>query len=218
MSDEWIPKTRLGKMVKDGEITSMSQALKSGLPLKEVEIVDTLLPDMSDEVLDVNMVQRMTDSGRRVKFRVVVAVGNEDGFVGLGVSKGKEVGISIRKAVENGKLNLIEVSRGCGSWVCRCGTPHSLPMKVEGKCGSVYVTFKPAPRGVGLAVGDTAKVIFRLAGIKDAWGSASGQTNTVLNYASAVFEAIKNIAMMKISDETREKLHIVSGAVGGVEG
>ena len=73
MSDEeWIPKTRLGKMVKNGEITSMSQALKSGMPIKEVEIVDALLPDMYDEVLDVNMVQRMTDSGRRVKFRVVV--------------------------------------------------------------------------------------------------------------------------------------------------
>jgi len=48
MSDEWIPKTRLGKMVKNGEITSMSQALKSGFPIKEVEIVDTLLPDGGD--------------------------------------------------------------------------------------------------------------------------------------------------------------------------
>jgi len=46
MSDEWVPKTRLGKLVKSGEITSMSQALKSGLALKEVEIVDTLLPEM----------------------------------------------------------------------------------------------------------------------------------------------------------------------------
>ncbi len=218
MSDEeWIPKTRWGKMVKNGEITSMSQALKSGMPIKEVEIVDTLLPDMYDEVLDVNMVQRMTDSGRRVKFRVVVAVGNKDGFVGLGVAKGKEVGISIRKAVENGKLNLIEISRGCGSWVCGCGTPHSLPLKVKGKCGSVEVTLQPAPRGVGLAVGDTAKVILRLAGIKDVWGSARGQTSTVLNYATAVFDALKNISMVKMDEGAKRKLHIASGAVGGVE-
>ncbi|MEA2054796.1 MAG: 30S ribosomal protein S5 [Candidatus Thermoplasmatota archaeon] len=217
MSDEWIPKTRLGKMVKNGEITSMSQALKSGLSLKEVEIVDTLLPDIEDEVLDVNMVQRMTDSGRRVKFRVIVAVGNKDGFVGLGVAKGKEVGMSIRKAVENGKLNLIEISRGCGSWMCKCGMPHSLPLKIEGKCGSVTATLKPAPRGVGLAVGDTAKIILKLAGVKDIWGSAKGQTNTVINYANAVFEALKNISTIKIDENTYKKLHIVSGAVGGVE-
>ena len=217
MSDEWVPKTRLGKLVKSGEITSMSQALKSGLALKEVEIVDILLPEMEDEVLDVNMVQRMTDSGRGVKFRVVVAVGNMDGFVGLGVAKGKEVGISIRKAVEIGKLNLIEISRGCGSWVCKCGTPHALPLKVAGKCGSVQVVLKPAPRGVGLAVGDTAKTILRLAGVKDAWGSAKGSTNTIINYAGAVFDALKEMAMVKMTDGTRKNLNIVAGAVGGVE-
>jgi len=217
MSDEWIPKTRLGKLVKSGEITSMSQALKSGLALKEVEIVDTLLPELEDEVLDVNMVQRMTDSGRRVNFRVVVAVGNNDGFVGLGVAKGKEVGMSIRKAVEIGKLHLIEISRGCGSWVCECGTPHTLPLKVKGKCGSVEVELKPAPRGVGLAVGDTAKVILRLAGIKEAWGSAKGSTNTIINYAEAVFDALREMAAVKMTDVTRKRLNIVSGAVGGIE-
>jgi len=217
MSDEWVPKTRLGKLVKSGEITSMSQALKSGLALKEVEIVDTLLPEMEDEVLDVNMVQRMTDSGRRVNFRVVVAVGNNDGFVGLGVAKGKEVGMSIRKAVEIGKLHLIEISRGCGSWVCECGTPHTLPLKVKGKCGSVEVELKPAPRGVGLAVGDTAKVILRLAGVKEAWGSAKGSTNTIINYAEAVFDALREMAAVKMTDVTRKRLNIVSGAVGGVE-
>jgi len=215
--DEWEPKTRLGKMVKNGEITSMSQAIKSGLPLKEIEIVDFLLPDMEDEVLDVNMVQRMTDSGRRVKFRVVVAVGNKDGFVGLGVAKDREVGMAIRKAVDNGKLNLIEISRGCGSWECGCGTPHTLPFKVEGKCGSVRVTLKPAPRGVGLAVGNVAKVVLRLAGIKDTWGIAKGQTRTTINYAYAVFDALLNIAKTKLPEEHRKRLNIMSGAVGGVE-
>ena len=135
--DDWVPTTRIGKMVQNHEITNMSQAIKSGLPLKEIEIIDFLLPDMEDEVLDVNMVQRMTDSGRRVKFRVVVAVGNKDGFVGLGTAKDREVGMAIRKAVENGKMNLIEIARGCGSWECGCGTPHTLPFKVEGKCSSL---------------------------------------------------------------------------------
>ncbi|MFB6095016.1 MAG: 30S ribosomal protein S5, partial [Halodesulfurarchaeum sp.] len=63
--DTWEPKTRLGRRVMEGEVEDMSTALNAGLPLKEPEIVDQLLPGLEDEVLDINMVQRMTDSGRR---------------------------------------------------------------------------------------------------------------------------------------------------------
>ncbi|KAA0000485.1 MAG: 30S ribosomal protein S5 [Thermoplasmata archaeon] len=213
MNDEWVPKTRLGELMK-GEITSMSEALKSGLPLREVEIVDMLLPDLEDEVIDVNMVQRMTDSGRRTKFRIVVAVGNKNGFVGIGQAKGREVGISIRKGVEKAKLNIIEVNRGCGSWECGCGTPHTLPFKVDGKCGSVRITLKPAPRGVGLAVGNVAKTVLRLAGIEDVWGFTRGSTRTTINYAKAVYEALRNTSIHKMPDEAKKELKIVSGAVG----
>ena len=69
VENTWEPVTRLGHMVLNEEITSMEDALNSGLPLKEPEIVDHLLPGIEDRVLDINMVQRMTDSGRRVKFR-----------------------------------------------------------------------------------------------------------------------------------------------------
>jgi ribosomal protein uS5 len=140
----WAPKTRLGKMVKNGEITTMSDALKSGLPMREPEIVDILLPAVEDEVIDVKMVQRMTDSGRRVKFVITVVVGNKDGFVGLGQAKGKEVGLSIKRAIENAKMNMIQIRRGCGSWECGCRTPHTIPFLVTGKSGSVEVTFKYA--------------------------------------------------------------------------
>src|SRR4030042_925001 len=98
MSD-WIPKKRLGRLVVEGKITTMSEALRSRLPLREPEIVDILLPELADEVLDVNMVQRMTDSGRRVRFAITVVVGNLDGFVGLGRLKGKEDGPAIRDAI-----------------------------------------------------------------------------------------------------------------------
>ncbi len=214
MNEEWVPKTRLGKLVVEGKITSMGQALKGGLPLREVEIVDMLLPDLEDEVIDVNMVQRMTDSGRRTKFRVVVVVGNKNGYVGIGQAKDREVGMAIRKAVEKAKLNIIEVNRGCGSWECGCGTPHSLPFKVTGKCGSVRITLKPAPRGVGLAVGNVAKVVLRLAGIKDVWGFTKGETRTTINFAKAVYDALKNTAIHKAPEELKKKLNIVSGAVG----
>ncbi len=197
----WEPKTKLGKLVMEGKITSMSQALRSGLPLREPEIVDALLPDLQDEVIHVRMVQRMTDSGRRTKFSVMVAVGNSDGFVGLGKAKAKEVGAAIRKALDKAKLNIIEIKRGCGSWECGCGMPHSLPFKVTGKCGSVLVTLKPAPKGVGLAVGDVAKTILRLAGVKDAWEFTRGHTKTTFNYAMATFDALKNTRIVKINPQ-----------------
>lgn len=208
---EWNPKTRLGKMLLDGEITTMSEALATKLPLREPEIVDILLPDMADEVIDLNMVQRMTDSGRRVKFGVTCAVGNGDGFVGIGRAKGKEVGPSIRKGIDNAKLNIIEVKRGCGSWECGCGTPHTLPFEVRGKAGSVEVIIKPAPRGIGLAMGDVSKSILTLAGIKDAWGFAKGHTKTTVNYALATFDALRKTSEVRVSEAQAKRLRIISG-------
>jgi len=210
---DWTPKTRLGKMVLNGEVTTMSQALATKLPLREPEIVDILLPDLKDEVIDVNIVQRMTDSGRRVKFRITVAVGNGDGFVGIGRAKGKEVGPSIRKAIDNAKLNIIEIKRGCGSWECGCGTPHSLPFEVVGKAGSVEVHLKPAPRGISLATGDVAKSILTLAGVKDSWGFVAGHTKTTINYAIATFEALRKTSQLRVTDDQARRLKIVSGPV-----
>jgi len=213
---DWVPKTRLGRMVKNGEITTMAQAIETGYPLREPEIVDILLPDLDDEVLDVNMVQRMTDSGRRVRFAIMTVVGNEDGYVGLGKATGKEVGPAIRKAIDNAKLNIIEIKRGCGSWECGCGQPHSLPFMVVGKSGSAEVTFKPAPRGISLAVGDVAKHILRLAGISDSWGFTEGKTRTTVNYAKAAFDALRKTAEMRVMPEQEVRLHIRKGAIGKV--
>jgi small subunit ribosomal protein S5 len=210
---DWMPKTRLGKLVVDGKISTMSEALRTGLPLREPEIVDILLPELADEVLDVNMVQRMTDSGRRVKFAITVVVGNQDGFVGLGRIKGKEVGPAIRAAIDVAKLNIIEVKRGCGSWECGCLTPHSLPFEIEGHTGSVVVQLKPAPRGTGLAIGDIAKSVLKMAGVQDAWGFTKGHTKTTINYSIASFEALRKTSQMRVTDEQRERLMIVSGPV-----
>lgn len=212
MSD-WIPKTRLGRLVAEGKITTMSEALRTRLPLREPEIVDILLPDMIDEVLDVNMVQRMTDSGRRVRFAITVVVGNYDGFVGLGRLKGKEVGPAIRAAIDVAKLNVIEVKRGCGSWQCGCLTPHSLPFEVIGHSGSVVVSLKPAPRGTGLAVGDIAKSVLRMAGVKDAWGFTKGHTKTTINNSIAAFEALRKTSQLRVTEEQKSRLQIVSGPV-----
>jgi len=210
----WEPKTRLGQMVKAGEISTMNAALTSGLPIREPEIVDILLKEVEDEVIDVKMVQRMTDSGRRIKFVITVAVGNKDGFVGLGQAKGKEVGSSIRKAIDNAKLNIIEIRRGCGSWECGCKKPHTVPFAVTGKSGSVQVTFKPAPHGIGLATGDVAKKILALAGVHDCWAFTRGQTQTVVNYAKAVFDALKKNTETRITESEIKDISIVLGSIG----
>lgn len=214
---EWDPKTRLGRLVKSGKITTMHDALETGLPIREPEIVDILLPDLNDEVLDVNMVQRMTDSGRRVKFVITVVVGNNDGYVGLAQAKGKEVGASIRKAIENAKLHMIEIRRGCGSWECGCKKSHTVPFAITGKSGSVEITFKPAPQGIGLATGDVAKKILTLAGIQDCWAFTNGKTRTTVNYAKAVFNALKKNTEMRILPSEIQRIGIVSGITAETE-
>jgi small subunit ribosomal protein S5 len=214
---QWDPRTKLGKLVRSGQITTMGDALKTGLSLREPEIVDVLLPEIDDEVIDVNMVQRMTDSGRRVKFVITVAVGNNDGFVGFGQAKGKEVGSSIRKAIDNAKLNIMEIRRGCGSWECGCGKPHTVPFAVKGKSGSVEITLKPAPHGIGLATGNVAKKILTLAGVKDCWAFTKGKTKTTVNYAKAVFGALEQNSEMRVMKNEVKKVGIVSGAIGTVD-
>jgi small subunit ribosomal protein S5 len=193
----WIPLTGLGKMVASGQITSIDQVLESGKSIKEVEIVDTFLPDLVDEVLDITMVQRMTDSGRRVKFRTVVVVGNRNGYIGFGQGKDSQVGNAITKAIKDAKLSIIKVNRGCGSWECGCSLEHSIPIQVTGKAGSVRVTLKPAPQGIGLVTGDIAKKVLGLAGIRDVWAFSSGETRTTINFAKATFNALMQTNMVR---------------------
>jgi small subunit ribosomal protein S5 len=211
---QWLPRTELGRLVGGGKIKTMSEALATDLPLREPQIVDSLMGEtLVDEVLKVNMVQRMTDSGRRTRFSITVVVGNGDGFVGLGSARGKEVGPTIKKAIDNAKLNMIELVRGCGSWECGCMTPHSMPFKVNGKSGSTEVTLRPAPRGVGLAVGDVAKKILKLAGIKDAWGFSRGQSKTTVNNAKAVMHALKQTNLVKVQKSQRIELQHLHGPI-----
>ena len=170
----WTPRTRLGNMVMNGEIISYEQALQSGFPIREVEIVDALIPGLEDDVLSVNMIQRMTDSGRRVRFNVLCAVGNSDGYIGISVCKGKEVASTIQKAINKAKLSLIPVMRGNGSWESSEGPGNSIPFKVTGRSGSTRITLLPAPSGKGLVIGDYGRRVLKLAGITDVWCRSAG--------------------------------------------
>ncbi len=213
--EEWQPRTKLGMLVKEGQITDIHEIFRKGYQIKEPEIVDVLLPEVNarenQQVLDIALTVRMTDSGRRVRFRVLAAVGNRDGYVGLGIGHGKEVGIAIRKAINYAKINIIEIKRGCGSWECRCRRPHSVPFTVEGKEGSVRVKLMPGPRGLGLVIGDVGKKILTLAGVKDVWSQSFGETRTTVNFAKAVFDALYNTNKVAIKPDMIEKYGIVVG-------
>jgi len=191
--EEWEPLTHVGKMVKEGSIHSIDEIFRENYAIKEKEILDQLIQNLKEEVVDIKMVQKQTDAGENSRFKCTVVVGNEDGYVGIGSSKNKEVGPGIRRSIARAKLHMIPVKRGCGSWECNCGGNHSIPFTVTGKMGGVRITLKPAPKGVGLACSDTAKLVLKLAGIQDIWTITQGDTRSRSNMAKAVFVALANM-------------------------
>ena len=188
----WSPRTKLGKLVFEGKIVSLDEIFTQGYRIQEAEIVDKLLPNLQQEVLDMGIVQKQTDAGEQARFKVVVVIGNGDGFVGVGSGKAKQIRAGIEKATMYAKLNLTPVVRGCGSWECGCGKAHSLPFKVTGKCGSVKVEFIPGPRGLGIVANHIATTVLRLAGIKDCWSISFGSTCTASSIAFAAYDALRN--------------------------
>merc|ERR1712139_471005 len=173
-SKEWVPVTKLGRLVKDLKIKSLEQIYLYSLPIKEEEIIDFFLgPSLKDEVLKIMPVQKQTRAGQRTRFKAFVAIGDFDGHVGLGVKCSKEVATAIRGAIIQAKLSIIPVRRGY--WGNKIGKPHTVPCKVTGKCGSVTVRLIPAPRGTSIVAAGVSKKLLQLAGIDDCYTSASVQ-------------------------------------------
>ncbi len=188
--DEWVPKTKLGRLVKEGHINSIDEILQNNYRIREPEIVDALFPDLRQEVVDVSLVQRQSDSGQQKSFRITVVVGNGEGVIGIGVGKAPEFVPSVRAAEARAKLNITMFRRGCGSWECRCQDPHSIPFQVDGSSGSVSVTLRPAPKGTGLVTADVGKIVLRIAGLHDVWSISKGRSRTSSNFAKAFVNAL----------------------------
>jgi len=187
----WIPKTSIGKSVVSGEINSMEEILSKGLRIQEAGIVKKLLPDLKTEVIDVGIIQKMTANGQSTRFKALVAAGNENGWLGIGMGKSKQMRIAIEKANNAAYLYVSPVKLGCGSWECRCDQKHSVPFKVKGKGGSVTIEILPAPRGLGLVAGRKIRNLLRLAGLKDAWTTAKGSTPTMNSTSKAVLNCLR---------------------------
>merc|ERR550537_765844 len=140
--------TKLGRLVHEGKIESLEDIYLHSLPIREYQIVDHFYPTagvLKDEVVKIHPVQKMTSAGQRNRFVAYALVGDCNGHIGLGNKVGKEVATAIRGAVISAKLNLIPVRRGY--WGSKLGAPHTVPMKLTGKCASVTVRLIPAPRG-----------------------------------------------------------------------
>ncbi len=214
---EWVPRTELGKAVMAGQIT-LEDIFESGKKIKESEIIDKLLPDLKNEIVLIGgtpgkgggikrtptrRTAKMHKSGRRYRISAVVVVGNGNGWFGIGKAYSKEHSTAINKALKAAKLNIVPVKRGCGSWECICGKPHSVPMKITGKTGSVLTVLLPAPKGIGLCINDEGKKIMKLAGITDIWSTSAGDTRTRLNYVMALYLAFKNAAKTKMISDVK---------------
>ena len=202
---DWLPKTDIGRQVKAGTITSVEEIFGQGKKILEYEIVDHLYPDMNEETLEVPSIQRMTDNGRKAQFRAIVLVGDKKGHFGIGAGKSEEVKPAIESAIKNAKRNLISVPLGCGSWECGCGQKHSVPIQVIGKLGSVKVTLKPAPRGLGIAANEVVKKVLSYAGVKDVWSFSRGRTRNIYNTAMATANALEQLNTMRLKGGWEKK-------------
>jgi len=215
--EEWKPKTELGKLVREKKIKNIDEIIGEKKIL-ESEIVDTLL-SLESDLLAIGQskgkfgggkrrawkqTQRKTKEGNVPKFTSMVVVGDKTGHVGVGVGKGKETLPARAKGVRNAKLNIMKITRGCGSFDCTCSESHSIPFIVEGKCGSSKVLLFPAPQGTGLVIGDQCKKILKLAGIEDVYSKTYGQTQTTMNLAKACVEALKK-TNIKVKVEANKK-------------
>jgi small subunit ribosomal protein S5 len=138
--------------------------------------------ELKDRLVAVNRVTKVTKGGRTFGFAAIVVVGNENGVVGHGLGKSKEVSEAVTKAVEDAKKNLIQVPIHRGT----------IPHEQDGKFGGARVFIKPASLGTGVIAGGAMRAVLESAGVKDVLAKSKGSSNPH-NVVKATLDALSRL-------------------------
>jgi small subunit ribosomal protein S5 len=135
--------------------------------MAEVKNVRSSETELKDKLVAVNRVTKVTKGGRTFGFAAIVVVGNENGIVGHGLGKSKEVAEAVTKAIEDAKKNLIRVPLNHGT----------IPHEFSGKFGGARVFIKPASHGTGVIAGGAMRAVLESAGVTDVLAKSKGSSN-----------------------------------------
>ena len=146
---------------------------------KNVEFVKPGGLDLKDRLVGVQRVTKVTKGGRAFGFSAIVVVGDENGVVGQGLGKSKEVAEAISKAVEDAKKNLVRIPINKGT----------LPHQQKGKYGGARVYLQPASDGTGVIAGGAVRAVLEAVGIHNVLSKSQGSSNPH-NVVKATFDAL----------------------------
>ena len=146
---------------------------------KNIELVKPAGLELKDRLVGVQRVTKVTKGGRAFGFSAIVVVGNEDGVVGQGLGKSKEVSEAIAKAVEDAKKNLVRIPIISGT----------LPHEQKGKFGGAKVFLKPASEGTGVIAGGAVRAVLEAVGVQNVLSKSQGSSNPH-NVVKATFDAL----------------------------
>ncbi len=144
--------------------------------------LDELEPELKDQVISIRRTTKVVKGGKNLSFSALVAVGNENGKVGIGKGKAREVPPAIAKAVEDAKKNMIDIPL----------RKTTIPHFIKGVHGGGAVVLRPASKGTGVIAGGAVRVIMELAGIKDIL-TKSIRSNNPFSVARATMDALENL-------------------------
>ena len=143
--------------------------------------------ELKEKVVNVSRVAKVVKGGRTFRFSVLVVVGDENGHVGVGTGKSSEVPEAIKKATEDAKKNVVEVSLVNGT----------LPHEYTTNFGSSKVILKPAVEGTGIIAGGAVRPVLELAGVKNVTAKTLGSRNS----RNVVYATVKALKAMRTPEE-----------------